>query len=102
MDSNMTPVLNDQTTADLVLLIHDTRVYAHRDYLCRVSEHYNLLLSWYPKEEEDREEEVKILDYDYETIYSYLRYLYTGKVKLNEENIESMYDLSVGYLENSR
>lgn len=88
--------LNKKDDSDLIIMVDGRKIYVHWDCLRKKSNHFEELYERYARVN------LKITNYNYETIYAFLSFMYTGEVlRLNKTVNESLFALSIAWNETS-
>ncbi|KPL98446.1 RCC1 and BTB domain-containing protein [Sarcoptes scabiei] len=95
---------NDPKAYDVEFIIDSQSIYVHRGYLQLASNYLNRMLAdeWIDRENEKEPITITILSYSYKVFYSYLRYLYTDSLEIDDDDNQcwiEMLDLAHCFLE---
>ncbi|XP_075679402.1 RCC1 and BTB domain-containing protein 2-like [Dermatophagoides pteronyssinus] len=87
-------LLDNPNNYDVEFIIGDKRILACKCYLKMVSKYYSRMFSgdW-----QENNNKVVIEAYSYDAYYTYLRMLYTGRIRINQSNIAKLIDLANCY-----
>ncbi|XP_075679394.1 RCC1 and BTB domain-containing protein 2-like [Dermatophagoides pteronyssinus] len=87
-------LLDNPDNYDVEFIIGDKRILACKCYLKMVSKYYSRMFSgdW-----QENNNKVVIEAYSYDAYYTYLRMLYTGRIRINQSNIAELIDLANCY-----
>ncbi|XP_076041418.1 RCC1 and BTB domain-containing protein 1-like isoform X2 [Oratosquilla oratoria] len=93
----MALALDDEETADVVFLIDEKRIRAHRAILKIRCQYYRNMFQQHWKE--SNLEEVEVKDYTYPVFRAFLQYVYTDTVNVSPEDAIGLLDLANAYCE---
>ncbi|KAK8382123.1 hypothetical protein O3P69_015233 [Scylla paramamosain] len=93
----MSVALDDEETADVVFVVDDRRIRAHRAVLKIRCQYFRSMFQEHWKE--NNLEEVEVKDYSFVVFRAFLQYIYTDTVVVSPEDAIGLLDLANAYCE---
>ncbi|ROT69383.1 RCC1 and BTB domain-containing protein 1 [Penaeus vannamei] len=93
----MALALDDEETADVVFVVDDRRIRAHRAVLKIRCQYFRNMFQEHWKE--NSLEEVEVKDYSFVVFRAFLQYIYTDTVNVSPEDAIGLLDLANAYCE---
>lgn len=83
-------MLKDESTSDIVLLVENKPIRAHKVILKHRSEYFSILFASGMKEVEEKQ---VLIDGKYNVFTKVLQFIYSGQLNLEQESAESVFEL---------